>query len=136
MWPLSSSVRRTEAFANMKCFTHLADDAVAICRNCSKALCPACANETSSGIACRGKCSEELEQLGAMMRASTAAHKINRGGAAYFYPAFLVVLGIVFLAEPLLSGRPPRTFPMVAGAAFTLFGLGLGVIQLVWRRRA
>lgn len=120
----------------MKCYTHPGDDAVALCRSCGKGLCPACAKQTAYGMACEGPCSAELETLGAIMRSGTEAHRINRGGAAYFQPVFLVALGLLFLAEPLLSGRPPRTFPVVMGSAFALFGVVLGLIQFVWRRRS
>src|SRR5688572_177609 len=45
----------------MKCFKHNPNDAVAVCANCGRALCPDCAPSTSTGrIACSTDCAREL----------------------------------------------------------------------------
>ena len=37
----------------MKCFYHPPVDAVGICKNCQRGLCPGCASERDGGLACR-----------------------------------------------------------------------------------
>ncbi|PLX81872.1 MAG: hypothetical protein C0616_03480 [Desulfuromonas sp.] len=43
----------------MKCFKHSDVEAVGLCEICQKGLCKECAALTSSGITCRGQCSEQ-----------------------------------------------------------------------------
>ena len=47
----------------MKCFNHEGVDAVAICKNCNKALCHACASDVGNGVACTGACEDEVRAL-------------------------------------------------------------------------
>jgi hypothetical protein len=45
----------------MRCFKHNATDAVAVCANCGRALCPNCAPSTSTGSISRSiDCAREL----------------------------------------------------------------------------
>jgi hypothetical protein len=122
----------------MKCFAHQHSDAVGLCKNCQKGICSACAIDTGDGVACSDSCAALVKQVSSLLRSSAAAIRINRGGGAYVMPAFLVVLGLIFVAEPLITGRMARTgsFTLVAGSTFALFGVLLGVIQHVWRKRS
>jgi hypothetical protein len=51
--------------------------------------------------------------------------------ASYFWPVFLIVLGLVFVAAPVLSGRPFHisAFSTVSGLAFAGFGVVLALYQ-------
>ncbi len=42
----------------MKCFNHHQIEAVGICIKCNKGLCPECAEDTETGLYCKGKCEE------------------------------------------------------------------------------
>lgn len=45
----------------MKCFNHNANDAVAVCANCGRALCPDCVPSPPPGrLACSAVCAAEL----------------------------------------------------------------------------
>jgi len=44
----------------MHCYRHKEKHAVAVCRNCGKAACPDCCEDTGQGIACCSICEEEL----------------------------------------------------------------------------
>lgn len=46
----------------MKCFNHLAGEAVAICKACSKAVCAECVLETEHGVACKQSCVKSLSE--------------------------------------------------------------------------
>jgi hypothetical protein len=45
----------------MKCCKHIANDAVAVCANCGRGLCPDCVPSPSNGrVACSAHCAAEL----------------------------------------------------------------------------
>ncbi len=44
----------------MHCYRHNERHAVAVCRNCGKAACPDCCENTGQGIACGPTCAEEI----------------------------------------------------------------------------
>jgi hypothetical protein len=47
----------------MKCYVHRPADAVGICRSCGRGLCPECAAEVGTALACRQRCEEDVRQL-------------------------------------------------------------------------
>ena len=47
----------------MKCYYHPTVDAVAICKNCGKALCPESAVDMGYGVACKDSCEAEVEAM-------------------------------------------------------------------------
>lgn len=93
----------------MKCFNHDGADAVAICKNCNKALCHTCAIDVGNGVACAGACEQEVRALNELIRRNlTAAQKT---GYAYNRNAIvcaLVALIFVYLSyDAFQSGRTP-----------------------------
>jgi hypothetical protein len=46
----------------MNCFRHPDHAAVAVCKNCGKATCIDCADDTGQGIACCSTCVSEIQQ--------------------------------------------------------------------------
>lgn len=98
----------------MKCYTHHAVDAVAICRSCCRALCPDCVAEVGTACACKGRCEERVTALNAM---------VVRGGSAYkrlkVAPLFTALLGTVFIIGGISSGWDP--FVLSMGAVFLLW---------------
>ena len=44
----------------MHCYRHTNSHAVAICRNCGKAACPDCCDDTEQSVACSSKCADEI----------------------------------------------------------------------------
>ena len=122
----------------MKCFLHLSVEAVGICKHCAKGMCPDCVSDTGQGIACSELCQEQVLLLASLMRSSTTATKINRGGAAYLMPAFLFFMGAVFVGHALLTGRSGQSlaFALVLGGGFIAFGAGLGAIQYSWHKKS
>lgn len=51
----------------MRCFYHRDKEAVGVCKNCHKGLCPECASDVGNGIACRGDCETKVQELNGMM---------------------------------------------------------------------
>jgi hypothetical protein len=122
----------------MKCFIHQESDAIALCKHCAKGACRVCAVDTGNGVACSDGCAMHVAQLAVLMKSTTAAASINRGGIAFIWPAFLAVLGVAFILEAVLSGRPrsASNFGVIMGSLFVIFGVWLGGVQYVWRRRS
>src|SRR4051812_41469041 len=74
----------------MKCFNHDAADAVAICKNCNKALCRVCAVDVGNGIACLNSCEQEVLSINEMIqRNKTSSQKT---GYAYQRNAVITLL--------------------------------------------
>jgi hypothetical protein len=46
----------------LNCFSHQDQPAVAVCKNCGKAVCASCCDDTGQGIACSETCVTELQQ--------------------------------------------------------------------------
>src|SRR6266481_5373907 len=66
---------------SMKCFNHDASDAVAICKNCNKALCHTCAVDVGNGVACVGDCEQEVRAINELVRRNQTASQ--KTGYAY-----------------------------------------------------
>ena len=93
----------------MKCFNHDGADAVAICKNCNKALCHTCAVDVGNGVACAGDCEQEVRSLNELIRRNrTAAQKTG-----YAYNRNAIVCALIALVFGYLSfdafhsGRTP-----------------------------
>jgi hypothetical protein len=136
---LNSGIRpRLQEPAIVKCFLHPAVEAVGTCKHCSKGTCPECAIDTGYGVACSGTCKEHVLLLASLMSSTTAATKINRGGAAYLMPAFLFFMGAAFVGHAVFTGRTGQSlaFALVLGGGFIIFGVGLGAVQYAWHKRS
>ena len=113
----------------MKCFRHPDVDAVALCKQCCKALCASCAVEGQGGISCHGTCAEEVERQHALLhraRQGLGAASAAIGRTAYFLlvcgaamlvlglvddSTFATIMGAVLLASGLVGIRTARKFP-------------------------
>lgn len=114
----------------MKCFYHPEADAVAICKNCNRGLCPGCAADLDNGLACRGRCEAEVQSLLEVQRRSKTGYQ-KAAGAASRTALWMALMGMMFLAGGLLtfkSGGPP----MLIFGAFFLLG---AVFQFISARR-
>jgi hypothetical protein len=107
----------------MKCFTHLQTDAVAVCANCGKALCPSCVTKSDSGkICCSESClaaTSEMEQTWEILkRRSTKGHRIN----GYFTLGTGCVFGIFAGLSILIKEWPLVLFLGSTSAIFIVTG--------------
>jgi uncharacterized membrane protein YedE/YeeE len=88
----------------MRCFYHPDTDAVAGCKNCSRGLCTACAVDVGNGIACRGRCEEEVRALNRIIAQNKLAYEKAR--SAYWRTSlFYATLAVVFLMAGLADWR-------------------------------
>ena len=106
---------------HMRCFNHPDRDAVGVCKACSKGLCPECAVDLGHGLSCRGPHEATVDSYRVMLERNTrmldAAPTNSMVG-----PLFLLVLGVLFSAYGVYSGRGVKDFTFVLGCAFFLFG--------------
>ena len=107
----------------MKCFNHDGSDAVAICKNCNRALCHACAVDVGNGVACAGECEREVRAINELIRRNQTASQ--KTGYAYQRNAIvcaLIALVFVYLAfDAYQSGRTPML--IVAGGSAVIFAM-------------
>ena len=102
----------------MKCFNHDGVDAVAICKNCNKALCHTCAVDLWNGVACLNACEQEVIALNELIRRNRTA--AQRTGYAYHRNAVIcALLALVFVylsVDAYQSNRSPLVV-VTAGSA-------------------
>ncbi|MBW4651722.1 MAG: DUF2180 family protein [Kaiparowitsia implicata GSE-PSE-MK54-09C] len=104
----------------MKCYYHNDVDAVAICKNCNRGICPKCAAEIENGIACRNRCESEVQALDELMQRGKSAYQ-KTAGVYMQYAVWLTLSGILFLGFGLLQWQ----------TALALFLVPMGVITLI-----
>ncbi len=111
----------------MFCFRHQDKHAVAVCKNCGKAACSECCEDTGQGIACCQACIQELlqaSQLSGRMRQSFgvgAKPPVPASVPTYlFFGLILLVTGIY-----LSISRPGIDYLTLAMAAvfFVMSGI-------------
>ena len=92
----------------MKCFNHDTSDAVAVCKNCGKALCHLCAVDVGNGIACVSACEQEVRALNALIGRNRAASK--KTSSAYYKNAVVfLLLALVLLYLAVDAYKTERT---------------------------
>jgi succinate dehydrogenase/fumarate reductase-like Fe-S protein len=65
----------------MKCFYHNSVDAVAICKNCNRGVCPDCAAEVSNGVACKNRYEAEVEAVNYLINQNKTSYQ--KASSAY-----------------------------------------------------
>jgi inner membrane protein involved in colicin E2 resistance len=114
----------------MNCFYHSQNPAVALCKNCSKGLCSECAIDQGYGVACKGRCEEEVKSIWQIIQRSKSAYQKTAG--AYFRNAlFTGSAGLVFfLFSYLLPNTSPEMSYLFRGVAAVFFlGMFLSLIS-------
>lgn len=86
----------------MRCYYHTGSEAVGICKNCSKGLCQECAVDVGNGLACIGRCEEDVRLLNQLVAKAKGAYQTT--GSAYSrYAVVFLLFGLVFLVLGILS---------------------------------
>jgi hypothetical protein len=106
----------------MKCFNHDTSDAVAVCKNCGKALCHSCAADVGNGIACAGTCEQEVRALNELIGRNRAASQ-KTSGAYYKNAIVFVLLALVLLYLAVDAYQTQRTplLVLTGGTAIVFF---------------
>jgi predicted nucleic acid-binding Zn ribbon protein len=109
----------------MICYTHRDKQAVALCKNCYKAVCEECAIPDDNGFTCSEKCHQEIIVYAQMMQKSKMIYGLQAGR----FPTttiLLLVVGVAFGLWGLLSvlgGDGFGFFTLVVGIIFTAVGI-------------
>lgn len=118
----------------MSCFYHHDRESVGGCKSCGKALCPECAVDLGKGLACRGRCEDDVKSLIALVerniklspqtaRILDSSRKIRSGASA-----FNLVIGAVFVAWGL-TDLERLGFIIILGVCFLAYGI-FGLFQV------
>jgi len=103
----------------MQCYKHREESAIAVCRNCGKAACPDCCEDTGHGIACSTTCAGELWETGRLKNRQKQVYGIGQkpplpaSVSTYFF--FGLILALV--GTYLTITRPSTDFLTFAMAA-------------------
>jgi hypothetical protein len=118
----------------MKCFYHHQSDAVGLCKNCGRGLCPGCASEVPDGLACAGRCEIAAAELSVLIgRNANLSTSTKRGGTEWtFLGLFFVALGIIPAVSVFFASKSGT---IAAYAAFAMLALASGLVCIVYGRR-
>ena len=101
----------------MNCFYHSTVPAVAICKNCSRGLCPGCAVDIINGTACINRCEQAVRDLVDLIdhnkRMAKKVASVHMGGAWIFS-----LLGIALIVMAVLSSRAGYLYLVLALVMF------------------
>src|SRR4029453_1085008 len=113
----------------MNCFQHPQTVSVGLCKHCSRGLCPECASDEGFGLACRGRCEEEVKAVSQIIERNKVV--FGKTAAVYFRSAILFgLMGLLFLlfAAFFLGTFPELRYFFVGAGGLFVFG---AVLQLV-----
>jgi hypothetical protein len=110
----------------MKCFNHSESDAIGLCKHCSKGICPACAIDTGDGLACEGKCAEQVRAVNRLIANNVKATKAFKFGR-YLMPVFFISMGLVITWSAFFGTRSFKSIDLM-GCIFIV----MGIIYLVY----
>jgi hypothetical protein len=105
----------------MKCFVHHDQDAVGICKNCQKGLCPICAVDSGHAITCKGECAERAAGVEKLIQRNMTLSDAQKR-VRYLYPGFIIILGLLFTGWGVSYGEP-MNFSTYIGIAMLVYGL-------------
>jgi hypothetical protein len=103
----------------MRCYSHREEDAIAVCRNCGKAACADCCEDTGQGIACCATCAGELWETDRLKNKQKQSYGIGASPpvpatvSTYFFFGLILSLVGVYLTVT----RPGADFLTFAMAA-------------------
>jgi len=110
----------------MRCFYHRDFDAVGVCKSCGRGLCPECAVIMDRGLACRGHCEADVQELTTLIKRNISMSPIVdssiRGArrSRLFYAAFYLAMGVIFIGFSVKTDIP---YFLVFGGLIIAFGL-------------
>lgn len=107
----------------MKCFNHSEKDAIAICKSCNKGLCKECAIELENGIACKGKCEEEVIFLNQLLQKNKGVY--NKTAQSLYTACFIyLAMGLVLCGFEFYTEIPPlKPFLFIMGGVMIFAGV-------------
>ena len=120
----------------MHCFYHQHKDAVGTCKSCGKGVCTECAVDLGKGLACRGRCEDDVRAVISLIDRNiqlqtTTTRLIQAGGSARMAGGiFCLASGATFLFYGLTSERE-MTLVTILGVCLLAYGL----FVLLWSRR-
>jgi hypothetical protein len=118
----------------MNCFYHPTVVAVGTCKSCCKGLCKECAVDLGKGLACKGRCEEDVKAVIGLIerniKLSPASEQLVNAARSnrYLGAAFYLIFGLLFLVfaayQYLTVGFQSGDLLLWGmGVAFLIFGL-------------
>jgi hypothetical protein len=110
----------------MKCFNHNESDAVGLCKHCNKGICPVCLTDTGDGLACEGKCADQVRAVNKLISNNLNATKAFKFGR-FLLPGFFISMGLVMIVSVLGGSRSFKAIDVMG-----LIFIAMGIIHLVY----
>jgi hypothetical protein len=118
----------------MNCFYHPTVVAIGTCKSCNKGLCPSCAVDLGKGLACKGRCEEDVKNLiglidhnltmiGTSQKMVSNARRIYFGNGVFYLAFGLLALIIGMVVSCTQDGLYGGLFVIVLASLFLIFGI-------------
>jgi hypothetical protein len=105
----------------VKCYYHTGSDAVAVCKNCNRGVCPDCAANVVNGTACVNRCEAEVLAINEVVQRNKTGYQ--KASGAYARNAVLyLVLGLIMVGIGALT-MPSGLVMLALGGAMLLGSL-------------
>jgi hypothetical protein len=111
----------------MRCYYHRDREAVGLCKSCGKGLCEDCQADLGRGLACKGRCEDDVNELISLtqyyLRSAPAAKAMSRWNrpVCVCVGLFLFVPGAFMMGTGMRDERFSHGIPI--GAILVAFGL-------------
>jgi hypothetical protein len=121
----------------MKCFYHQEVDAVGICKNCQRGICPGCAAERDGGLACRHRCEVQVDQVTALIRRNIQVGVKSRPLSLVALAVFVVALiTLLYLATNEINRNVRTMLYVIAAFAFVAILGQISAIRGMFSRKS
>ena len=120
----------------MNCFNHNDRQAIGLCKSCNKALCTDCCVDLGIGLACHGKCEEQVRSVDAVISGNVEDQKhadkyvrpfLARVAANFLsFAMVLIIFAVLFPSETF--------FRYFGGGALAIGVLIYGVNYILVRK--
>lgn len=105
----------------MRCYYHTTQDAVALCKNCNRGVCPECAAAVTNGTACANRCEAEVLAMNEIIQRNKTGYQ--KASGAYARNAVLyLVMGLMIVGIGALT-MPSGLVMLALGGAMLLGSL-------------
>lgn len=105
----------------MRCFNHPEREAVGICKECQKGLCPECLTDLDDAIACKNKHEEKVKAI--QIAADISIRSYMKSPLRRIYPTFVIFMSLFILYYSFFYGAGFSDPALIIGLSSALYGV-------------
>lgn len=106
----------------MNCFNHQEKSALGICKHCNKGICNDCLRDTGDGLACKGRCYDEVIRINQLIdhnKKIVSNNSSTRFSAGILY----ICMGAIFTLATIFFLKRIDPILTTMGILFLIYGV-------------